>query len=92
MRVPPTGNNCGKGSSPSCVFATVCCVQAVHRREKDKSLNTFAFPYDLGWRSNLSLVVNRKLAPVGNGIDWQIRPGSNKYDFTVSVVVITSKD
>jgi palmitoyltransferase len=52
-------------------------------RLKKKRLTPFVYPYNLGWRANLRQVINTTGRALGNGVDWPIREGCSKYDFTI---------
>ena len=43
----------------------------------------FLNPYDLGRWGNFRYVVRPACYPIGDGIDWPLREGANKYDMTV---------
>lgn len=58
--------------------------KASYRREGTDE-PPFIHPYNLGWCENLTQVINWKLEPVGDGINWKVREGSHIYSFTVFI-------
>ncbi|CAI8046676.1 Palmitoyltransferase ZDHHC6 [Geodia barretti] len=57
-------------------------VDKAHRR-RGKYDEPFVFPYDIGTRKNFAQVVNWSGRPKGDGIEWPVKEGSNKYSFTL---------
>lgn len=55
--------------------------KAFYRREDSDEI--FLHPYNLGWRENLSYVLNWSYQPKGDGINWKVREGCTTYTFTV---------
>ncbi|KAF5398849.1 Palmitoyltransferase [Paragonimus heterotremus] len=46
----------------------------------------FVYPYDLGWRNNLSQVLTLSGCAIGDGIHWPLRDGCGEYDFTAEQI------
>lgn len=59
--------------------------KAFYRREGTED-KVFLHPYNLGWRENLSHVLNWSFQPKGDGIKWKVREGSNIYTFTIEQI------
>lgn len=64
--------------------------KAVYRREGTNE-PPFVHPYNLGWKENLTQVINWSLQPVGNGIDWKVREDSHQFAFTVGNFIYTTQ-
>jgi len=43
----------------------------------------FVYPYDFGWKENLSMVVNWRLTPRGDGVNWEVTPGCHRYALSI---------
>lgn len=61
----------------------LCLPKANHRRRVDKNLPKFVYPYNLGYSNNCWQVINIWNTPLGDGINWPIRSGCDRYTFTV---------
>jgi palmitoyltransferase len=53
------------------------------QRRRDDEDESFVFPYDLGCRRNLAEVINWSGRPRGDGVEWTLKEGCNKYAFTL---------
>lgn len=62
--------------------------KANYRRRN--SNEKFVFPYDLGFWNNIHQVLTFNCQPVGDGINWPIKRGCDKYDLTVSTIYYPS--
>lgn len=49
----------------------------------DTNLSPFVFPYNLGCLLNCWQVINIWGSPMGDGINWPVREGCDRYSFTV---------
>ncbi|XP_064407656.1 palmitoyltransferase ZDHHC6-like [Halichondria panicea] len=58
-------------------------MEARHRHTHDSSLPPFVFPYDLGYKRNLSQVINWSGRSQGNGLEWQVAKGCLEFSLTV---------
>ena len=43
----------------------------------------FLYPYDFGWKKNFSIVVNWKLSPRGDGVNWEVTEGCHRYALSI---------
>ncbi|OQR79089.1 putative palmitoyltransferase ZDHHC6-like [Tropilaelaps mercedesae] len=50
--------------------------------EMSKSPKEWKYPYDLGWKENIRMVL-AWWVPDGDGIEWPVREGCNQYTLTV---------
>ena len=63
------------------------CDKAWDRRKRNKDLDVFVYPYDLGWKKNFSQVISlSSLSPVGNGYRWPVVKGCNQYTLTIEQI------
>lgn len=54
--------------------------KAERRRDED---DPFVFPYNLGAMKNLAQVINWSGRPKGDGMEWPLKEGCDKYTFTL---------
>lgn len=70
-----------------CIFFLLKYVKKLNLGAKAAYRNgdlSFVYPYDLGWKRNLSEVFNNgKCIPKGNGVWWPIRSGCTQFTFSV---------
>jgi len=58
-------------------------LEKANYRRKDNPEDAFYHPYDLGKLNNMWSVLTWTCIPIGDGIDWNLREGSNKYSLTI---------
>merc|ERR1712223_1505358 len=57
-------------------------LEKAYYRRKDSD-HIFNHPYDMGKMKNLQEVITRTCIPSGDGIEWSLREGYNKYTLTI---------
>ncbi|XP_067617345.1 palmitoyltransferase ZDHHC6 isoform X2 [Eurosta solidaginis] len=60
--------------------------KAMYRRYCNSEEEDFYYPYDLGWKRNLSQVFNRKNLMQGDGIVWPVIDGCDQYTLTLEQI------
>lgn len=58
-------------------------VEKAAGRREELGLPQFVFPYDVGWRDNVKLIL---YGAQYDGIKWPVREGCGEYDLTVSFI------
>lgn len=51
--------------------------------DEEFKIESFVYPYDLGWKRNISEVLNFTCLPIGDGVSWKVVDGCDQFTLTV---------